>query len=80
MVLLPGEEAQVWFRRTPWYDTPVLGNFVVATLSFDVSVYTADGASQPLLQVPFYIVHSWKFRLLAEEQAYQAIRQPDWPK
>lgn len=69
LVSLPTDNKEVWIRRLPFYDKPVLALYVYDG-TFHVTVPTTDPANPTFdAFVPYYTLHSWKHRYLADEQA-----------
>ena len=72
---LPPPGVSIWIRRLPWYDRPVLAT----AMPPDSVTVTPPNPSPPPdtidLSVPMWMVHSWKFQLLADELA--AFPRPD---
>lgn len=69
LVYLPNTASEVWIRRLPWYDSPVLAHLSDET-AFTLTVPTADPENPEFsVSVPLALVHTWKFRYLADEQA-----------
>lgn len=67
LVALPAPGKDVWIRRLPWYDKPVLA-VANATPAFELSVpIHTDPLTYWEPALPPEIIHSWKFRYLADE-------------
>jgi hypothetical protein len=65
---LPLAGKEVWIRRLPWYDRPILAN---AQTPDGVMVYPSvvpDGTTQLEMQLSWDHVHTWKYRYLADEE------------
>lgn len=65
----PGAGKQVWIRRLPWYDKPVLAFFNGEGLFFPTVTIHSDPPSTFDPEITWQDVHTWKFRYLADEQA-----------
>lgn len=66
--VLPVAEVEVWVRRLPWYDKPVLAESLGST---GVQITGGYGSTSPdtwQRTQSWDLIHSWKFRLLADEQ------------
>ena len=69
LVIQAPSGAAVWIRRLPWYDTPVRA-VSDGTNGYQLSLGLAVPDDTPeLIPIPLYVVHSWKFQFLADEQA-----------
>lgn len=64
---VPDAGVDIWIRRLPWYDKPVLAQFYMEDYAFHVVVTNPPQPDELNLPVPFYQVHTWKFRYLADE-------------
>lgn len=69
LVAIPDEGQEVWVRRLPWYDTPVLSLFDPNNQVFRVEVTSGTVQSDIFVDIPLTHIHTWKFRFLADEQA-----------
>lgn len=66
---LPAADVPVWVRRLPWYDKPQLAVFDGYDTFIVEPTLHSDPPDTLSLSLNFSIVHSWKFRYLADEQA-----------
>ena len=67
---LPADGKDVWLRRLPFYDKPVLGQWSVGDLCWFITTWEADGTTSERMQVAYEAIHTWKYRYLADEQAH----------
>jgi hypothetical protein len=79
MRVVPPSDSLVWVRRLPFYDTPVRATYS-ASSGFIVVAISGNPLENPLtIQLDADEVHTWKFQYLADEETYQANREPSWP-
>jgi hypothetical protein len=66
---LPSLKTDVWIRRLPWYDKPLLAQYAPDGFFEINSSQGAPPSSLTLIGIPQYLVHTWKYRFLADEHA-----------
>lgn len=67
LFFLPNDGTQVWIRRLPWFDRPQLATFDMTSDLFTVTTLQLPARGSFDRTVPRHLVHSWKFRYLADE-------------
>lgn len=69
LAVLPVDGKQVYVRRLPFYDVPTLATYSAGDVGFALQV-PAGGLSESQDVLLYAVqVHTWKYRLLADEQA-----------
>jgi hypothetical protein len=65
---LPLTGKEVWIRRLPWYDRPILARGDGDSFTFTFPVQLVPEGGNYDRQIAFTEVHTWKYRYLADEE------------
>jgi len=69
LLFYPSIGPDVWVRRTPWYDTPILTGWDGDNFYIIPAAPPTTPTQYPEVYLSPTLVHSWKYRYLADEQA-----------
>ena len=66
-LVLPIDGRDVWIRRLPWYDHPKSCVFSAQDNGFHVEPESPNQGYPGDIYLPWHLVHTWKYRFLADE-------------